>query len=179
MLFFTDPPYDNVRLYAGLARLAQQKLKPGGLCLAYAGQLRLPEVFAAMGEHLDYYWQFAVGHTGPRTRVWARKVSNGFKPVVVFAKRPAPTKPEHDWVADFIPGTKDKVHHDWGQGAGEAEYWISRLTMPGALVVDPFVGGGTIAVACKATGRRFLGTEIDPGIAAAARARCAQDVELR
>lgn len=174
-LFFTDPPYNShgVPLFGHLARLAQAKLKPGGLCLVYTGQLYLPQVISQMSEHLDYYWLFGLRHTGPRTRVWARRVSNGFKPVLVFTKRPAPKKPGHDWVADFVAGAADKVHHEWGQGAGEAEYWIERLTLPGALVCDPCCGGGAILVACKSTGRRWIATEIDPGVAAAARARVA------
>ena len=40
----TDPPYGQVALYERLAELAAAKLKPGGLCLAYAGQFYLPEV---------------------------------------------------------------------------------------------------------------------------------------
>ena len=47
----------------------------------------------------------------------------------------------------------------------------SRLTEPGELVVDPFCGGGTVPVACVATGRRYIATEEDRGVAAAARAR--------
>jgi hypothetical protein len=40
-----------------------------------------------------------------------------------------------------------------------------------AIVVDPFVGGGTVPVACVATGRSYIATEFDPAVAAAARAR--------
>jgi len=34
---------------------------------------------------------------------------------------------------------------------------------PGDLILDPFLGSGTTAVACILTGRRFIGCEIDPG----------------
>ena len=36
-------------------------------------------------------------------------------------------------------------------------------TNPGDLVFDPFTGSGTTAVACKNTGRNFVGSEIDKG----------------
>lgn len=36
------------------------------------------------------------------------------------------------------------------------EYLIRTYTQPGELVVDPFVGSGTTAVAAKITGRRFI-----------------------
>lgn len=35
-------------------------------------------------------------------------------------------------------------------------YLIETYTQPGELVVDPFVGSGTTAVAAKSTGRRFI-----------------------
>ena len=43
-----------------------------------------------------------------------------------------------------------------------AAHFIELHTKPGDLVLDPFMGGGSTAEACKRTGRRFLGFEIDP-----------------
>lgn len=48
--------------------------------------------------------------------------------------------------------------------------WFSD---PGELVIDPFVGSGTTALACKLLGRDFAGTEVDAEWAARARARVA------
>jgi site-specific DNA-methyltransferase (adenine-specific) len=42
------------------------------------------------------------------------------------------------------------------------------VSKPGELVVDPFTGSGTTGVACMATGRRFLGADVDPGAVALA-----------
>jgi site-specific DNA-methyltransferase (adenine-specific) len=39
---------------------------------------------------------------------------------------------------------------------------ILMSTDPGDIVLDPFLGTGTTAVAAKALGRRFIGIEIDP-----------------
>jgi len=41
------------------------------------------------------------------------------------------------------------------------EALIKKHSNEGDLVVDPFLGGGTTAFACKNTGRRFVGCEID------------------
>ena len=41
----------------------------------------------------------------------------------------------------------------------------------GGLVLDPFLGSGTTAVACVQTGRNFIGIEIDPGYCAIAEKR--------
>ena len=48
---------------------------------------------------------------------------------------------------------------------------IANYTDPDALILDPFLGSGTTAVACIRTGRRFIGMEIDPGYFAIAQRR--------
>lgn len=40
--------------------------------------------------------------------------------------------------------------------------WIERWTEPGDLVLDLYAGMAPLARACVATGRRYLGAEIDP-----------------
>jgi site-specific DNA-methyltransferase (adenine-specific) len=51
---------------------------------------------------------------------------------------------------------------------------IEAVTKPGELVLDPFVGSGTTAVAAKALGRQYIGIECDPGYARLARLRLAK-----
>jgi DNA modification methylase len=53
------------------------------------------------------------------------------------------------------------------------EHLIERLTEPGALVVDPYCGSGTVPAACKKLNREWLACEIDSGIARVARRRVA------
>ncbi len=45
---------------------------------------------------------------------------------------------------------------------------LEQFTDPGEMVLDPFAGAGTTAVACAELGRRFLGWEIDATYHAAA-----------
>lgn len=40
--------------------------------------------------------------------------------------------------------------------------WIERWTEPGDLVLDLYAGMAPVARACVATGRRYLGAELDP-----------------
>ncbi|WP_454731905.1 MULTISPECIES: DNA-methyltransferase [Cupriavidus] len=47
---------------------------------------------------------------------------------------------------------------------------------PGGLVLDPFTGSGTTAVACARHGRRFVGFEMNPEYAGVARERVAQAI---
>ncbi len=180
-MFYTDPPYveDSVQVFGRLAKLGSLKLRPGGFCLAYSGHMFLPTILAEMTQHLEYFWQFAIRNTEGFVRIWNRHVYVGWRSVLVMAK--PPIRPATPWVMDFVEGGgRDKRFHEWGQDASEAMYWIDKLTEPGDLVVDPFCGGGTIPVACLATKRRWIATEIDPGNAAVARKRireCADKVE--
>jgi len=56
---------------------------------------------------------------------------------------------------------------------------ISKLIVnssnPGDLILDPFLGSGTTAVAAKQLGRKFIGIEIDPGYCRIAEDRLRQE----
>ena len=39
---------------------------------------------------------------------------------------------------------------------------VQAFSHPGAIVLDPFVGSGTTAVAAKQLGRRYVGIDIEP-----------------
>lgn len=39
---------------------------------------------------------------------------------------------------------------------------VKAFSEPDALVLDPFLGSGTTAIACKKTGRNFIGIDINP-----------------
>jgi site-specific DNA-methyltransferase (adenine-specific) len=51
--------------------------------------------------------------------------------------------------------------------------FIELYTYTGELVLDPFLGSGTTAVAALETGRRYVGYEVDAAYAAAATERIA------
>jgi hypothetical protein len=170
-LILTDPPYADVALYGRLAELAARKLKPGCLCLAYCGQLRLPEVLSVMGAHLAYQWTLCVRFASKQSpMIQCRQIKNGWKPIVIFSRGPAE---RHSFISDILVHESEKGLHVWQQPEGEANYLISQLSKPGALVVDPFCGSGTVLTAAKATGRRWLGCDVDAGAAKIARRRLA------
>ena len=65
------------------------------------------------------------------------------------------------WTSLNNAHTSQRMAHSekpWQWMAG----WLERWTEPGDLVVDLFAGMGPVALACIATGRRYLGAEIDP-----------------
>jgi len=53
---------------------------------------------------------------------------------------------------------------------------IEQHTKPGDLVLDPYMGSGPVARACKNTGRRYIGCEIVETYCAIAVTRLQQDV---
>lgn len=56
------------------------------------------------------------------------------------------------------------------------EIFILNHTKPGDLIIDPFCGSGTTALACHKTGRRFICIDKDPDYIAIAKRRYADAV---
>lgn len=54
-----------------------------------------------------------------------------------------------------------KVNHKWEQDLDWCLYYISKLTKENDLVLDPFIGSGTVAIACKKLNRRFIGIDVN------------------
>ena len=162
-LVLTDPPYGDeyLPLWDDLAGFAARALRPGGVLACYAGQMYLPAVFEMLGKHLNYRWIVAACHRNGKPVVWGRRVTNGWKPILVFSKG-EPVK--HELLVDLLVcGDRGgKEHHPWGQAEGEAEKMIETYTKPGDLVLDPFSGGGTVPVVAARLGRRVVACDIDP-----------------
>jgi len=56
-------------------------------------------------------------------------------------------------------------------------YVIANLSYENDLVIDPFLGSGTTAVACKRLNRRFVGCDEDEASVTTTLARLAQKME--
>ena len=172
-LVLTDPPYnrESLYLYDDLGRVGARVLKTGGSLLSYAGHYAIPEVLALVSTHLRFWWLLAVDQSGPAARLPGKWVFVEWKPMVWFVKG---GRGGRRYVSDKVKSMPaDKKYHKWQQCVSEARYYIEHLTEPGDLVLDPFTGGGTTAIAALQTGRRFIGYEIDPHVADVARQRIA------
>jgi DNA modification methylase len=55
----------------------------------------------------------------------------------------------------------DKNFYDHGQSESEFVEIIKCLTEEDAVVLAPFVGGGSVAAAAVMLGRKFIGIDID------------------
>ncbi|WP_170319537.1 DNA-methyltransferase [Polyangium spumosum] len=65
-------------------------------------------------------------------------------------------------------------NHQTAKPVSLIERCLAVVVPPGGLVVDLFAGGGSTGVAARRLGMRFVGSEIDPGIAATAKAEISQ-----
>lgn len=162
-VFITDPPYpaEYLSCYSDLSHTAAKLLKPGGLCVAMAGQSYLPEIYARLGEALSYHW--TIGYLTPggqAVQLWDRHVNTFWKPVLVYSNGSY----DGDWFGDVARSDvndNDKDHHHWGQSESGMADLIRRVSAAGDLVCDPFLGGGTTAVVAAQLGRRVVGCDID------------------
>lgn len=159
----TDPPYpeEYLPLYEDLGHWAYQSLKEGGSLLVMCGQSYLPQIYALLSKsNMTYRWTLAyLTPGGQAVQIWQSKVNTFWKPVLWF------TKGEYkgDWNGDVFkskPNDNDKRFHEWGQSESGMLELVNSFSLPGQTICDPFMGGGTTGIVCKATGRNFTGIEI-------------------
>ncbi|WP_210503350.1 ParB/RepB/Spo0J family partition protein [Nocardioides xinjiangensis] len=184
-LILTDPPYMQADFATGgpwdlLGSRAATWLKPGGLLLAYCAHIHLARAISVLAPYeadgLGFWWTYAVTfpNINSGTQVWSRAITPSWRPVLAYRKTGGSGVPRY--TSDPVTGDgkeKDSAH-PWQQGVQEAATFIERLTTPGDLIVDPFIGSGTVAVAALALpDRRFIGADIEPDYVALAQRRVA------
>lgn len=65
------------------------------------------------------------------------------------------------WVTSNNDTRLSKTGHPTVKPLPIIQQMVENSSQPGDIVFDPFLGSGTTAVACKLTGRNFIGCEID------------------
>ena len=126
-------------LFTGLGQLAYKKLREGGSLATYCGTGTLLEAGNRISSAgLKYVWTFPVILTGhicyqvpPGSQINVK-----YKPLLWFAKGDKPNIFEYtdDLIMSKPP---EKLLHEWEQSPVEAEFVISKLTLPNQLVFDP------------------------------------------
>lgn len=171
-LIMTDPPYTKEFLYTYdyLAEQAPRILKSGGSLLTLVGHYALPEVFRKFDGKLKFRWIICIFQSRP-VQLMAGITVN-WKPMLWFVK----DKFSHRWtITDtiYLKPDIDKRFHEWQQDESWCRHYIQVLCPKDGVVLDPFIGSGTVAVVCKKLGRTFIGIEIDPKYCEIARQRLA------
>jgi 16S rRNA G966 N2-methylase RsmD len=167
-LIFTDPLYHRkyLSLYANLAEVADRVLKDEGSLVTYIGQYALPDILDYLRRpktRLRYWYEFCIKLEGPQfARLFNPIIVVRWKHLLWFVKGQKPQLPLDDTsINDLIESKRpDKSLNRFAQSTVEAEYIISKLTIEDMQVLDPFLGGGTTAIAAANLNRKFIGIDI-------------------
>ena len=76
-----------------------------------------------------------------------------------MGSRPTATSISHP--GGHVTG-EQKIDHPCPKPVSYMEWLVTTVSLPGHLILDPFMGSGTTGVACARLGRRFVGIEIEP-----------------
>ena len=167
-MVFSDPPYikEQIITYQWLANEAARVLKPGKFAAVMCGGMALNDIMRWFDDAgLSFYWLYQLGMTATGAGiVWKHgnnnvPISTRTKHVLVYSKGRALARTAT--VGLYWAGGVDKKWHHWGQDIDSHRYYIDCFSSPGDVVLDPMVGGGTTAVACKLLGRKWIVGDID------------------
>ncbi len=148
-------------------------LRPGSCCCCCCGGGGPDPQFARwsleIDKHLDFK-QMVVWDKGPMGMGWHYRRS--YETVLVAQKRGAACRwhDETDAIENIIrPGylgirkiIPAKTDHPTPKPPELARHFMRLHSRAGDTVLDPFMGGGSTAVAAVKEGRKFIGVEVDP-----------------
>ena len=162
---FTDPPYQkqDLPLFSDLAHFSNKVLKPGGSLLCMTGSMYLPEVLDNLkSSELTYHWSLGYFMNGPTSRVISRSIFQAFKLVLWFVKGKYKGESINDSILCPKRSETSNELHKWGQSVEGMRAVLDKgFAFPSDVVCDPFVGAGSVAIACRDIGCSFIGSDID------------------
>jgi len=165
-LVFTDPPYLKKFLYCYdyLADECPRIMKRGSSLITIVGHYALEEVIHKFKDKLKYRWTLCMNQFDGKHARMAMGIEVMWKPMLWYVKEVYPQG--RGFLRDGVritgeSGQRKQIHH-WEQNLDWCLYYIEKLTKPNDLVLDPFVGSGTVAVAYRQLKRNFIG--FDNGI---------------
>jgi len=146
-------------------KLYYKKLRDGGTCIIFFDLWKLSHLKELMEKYKFKQLRFIEWiKTNPQpinSRV--NYLTNSREIALLGVKKGKPTfNGEYDkGIYEFpIQGGK-KRFHPTQKSIKLFEELIKKHSNEGDVIVDTFLGGGTTAIACKETGRKFIGSELD------------------
>ncbi len=169
----TDPPYgmnldtDNSRFSGGahghMAKRGNEIGTAGGRPIIGDDKPFDPSPFLIGKEQIIWGWNH-FAHRLPKgtSLVWIKRNDDAFGTFLSDAEVAWYSKGCGVYCFKDLSNnatTKERIHPTQ-KPVPLMEWCVSRTK--GELILDPFMGSGTTAIACIRTGRRFIGCEIDP-----------------
>lgn len=179
VLLFAQTPFDKVLGASNLKELRYEWIWEKSNATGHLNAKRAP---LKAHENILVFYSKQPTYNPQKTQGHSRKQSRG------GGKQSACYGPHHTLDREYdsteryprsvlqFPSDKQKSKlHPTQKPADLCAYLIRTYTHPGDLVLDNVMGSGTTGVACRRTGRRFVGMEQDPDYFVLAADRIAQE----
>jgi len=163
-------------------RAADRLLRPGGVFCSFLDRDKINFLSAFLQKSLGYKQKgyFLWVKLNPTPQVRKVKFMNAWEVCGIWQKPGGPLTfnwqlGQHpDYIA--LPTNADgKRLHPTQKPLRLVETLVAYWTRPGDLVLDPFLGSGTTALAAKKLGRKCIGIEQDEKYCRTATERCSQE----
>lgn len=167
----TDPPYglsrsdiendESLDLFYKSLQESHRVLKSNKFFITFFSTKFLPRLFEK--NPFNYFWQVVL--YCPEGRVKSPVGYTKYMSCFVFSKGKAKIKEKNKDIFEDTPGKM--IEPDEGyidHPTPKPKHFIKKLlkmfTEKGDLVLDPFIGSGSTAVACKQLERNYIGFEV-------------------
>lgn len=165
----TDPPYginkkgiindDSLDVFYKSLPEMYRVLKEDSWFITFTSVVRLPEMF--LNNPFNYRWLGFIYYKNIQRIIHAPMGRSKQSTYLVFQKG----KPKrHAFINDVqehtYPSKEDEVNHPAPKPIRATSYLVKCFSKENDVVLDPFIGSGTTAVACKQLKRDFIGFEI-------------------
>ena len=154
-----DPPYAKqcLNLYIDILPHIYRILQKGGSYFAIIPQHTMPKIIEETSKVLKWRWIICINQEKYNHARLSMGIEVMWKPMGWWVKGSFQRK---SFMKDMVFSDREKTLHGWQQSLSWASYCL-QVTSPGDTVLDPFMGTGTVGVACKKLGRNFIGIELD------------------
>ncbi|MEM2445259.1 MAG: site-specific DNA-methyltransferase [Candidatus Bathyarchaeia archaeon] len=187
-LIITDPPYSWQKYedcFHKLAKVAKYVLKPDGILVFIPGDMDLDKKMAAMSqEGLQYLWIYKVFmEKGPHSRIFFPvRLFMKSKTVLAYGKDIKEAIKRYKRMpnnySDTFISIREKEEHEWQQSMVMMREIVKHFSVPGDIILDPFVGTGSTGVAALEQKCSFIGVDIDYEMLRKAKERLQQKEEV-
>lgn len=171
-LIITDPPYGlnkqgikndhNLSLFYSILPESHRVLKDDAFFITFFSTKFLPNIFE--NNQFQYFWNFVL--YCPSGRVISPIGFTKYMSCIVFKKgNPKMIRKSKDIFVDtpgnMIEPDEGFINHPTPKPKTFIKEMLNLFSRENDVILDPFVGSGSTAVACKILKRNYIGFEID------------------